>query len=266
LPIAYGGCNFGDTGVAQSPLGNAFRDCHSPESWNSGNGEAPRARAGEVEFEMRRVHTIAIAIGLALLTAAPGVASADTYTGQANRQQYINVVITRALSQRGVPFAYGGGNATGPTRGVDRAAVPGTNPTATPLGAVPNVGVAPAIPNTAVPPVTPNTGLGLVTVPGASPDPSANVVGFDASGLMVYAYAGVGIKLPRSSGEQYNFGRKVLPAQALPGDLLFYGPDGSQSVALFAGNGQMVEVTDTGVQLSAVRTDGMAPYLARIIA
>ena len=83
---------------------------------------------------------------------------------------------------------------------------------------------------------------------------------------MVYAYAGVGVKLPRSSGEQYKAGLKVTPDQALPGDLLFYGPDGTQSVALFTGNGQMVETTDTGVAVSSVRTADMAPYLVRIIA
>jgi cell wall-associated NlpC family hydrolase len=91
-------------------------------------------------------------------------------------------------------------------------------------------------------------------------------VGFDASGLIVYAFAGVGIKMPRSSAEQYKVGQKVLPSQALPGDLLFYGPDGTQSVALFIGNGQMVEATDSGVAVSPVRTNNMAPYLSRIIA
>ena len=96
--------------------------------------------------------------------------------------------------------------------------------------------------------------------------PRAEVVGFDASGLMVYAYAGVGVKLPRSSGEQYKVGQKVTPAQALPGDLIFYGPEGTQSVALFIGNGQMVETTDEGVAVSSVRTNDMTPYLVRIIA
>ena len=95
--------------------------------------------------------------------------------------------------------------------------------------------------------------------------PSSDVVGFDASGLIVYAFAGAGIKMPRSSGEQYKVGRKVLPSQALPGDLIFWGPDGSQSVALFIGNGQMVESTPPAVTVSKVRTDGMTPYLVRVI-
>ena len=97
-------------------------------------------------------------------------------------------------------------------------------------------------------------------------DPALSTVGFDASGLMVYAFAGVGVKLPRSSGAQYQVSQKITPDQALPGDLIFYGPEGNQSVALFAGNGQMVETTDQGVALSPVRTNDMTPYLGRIIA
>jgi cell wall-associated NlpC family hydrolase len=81
----------------------------------------------------------------------------------------------------------------------------------------------------------------------------------------VYAYAGVGLKLPRSSGDQYKVGWKVTPDQALPGDLIFYGPDGTQSVAMFLGNGQMLEATNPVVKVSPVRTNGMAPYLSRII-
>ena len=82
---------------------------------------------------------------------------------------------------------------------------------------------------------------------------------------IVYAFAGVGVKMPRSSGAQYKVGQKVTPAQALPGDLIFYGPEGNDSVALFIGNGQMLEVGDV-VQVSPVRTNNMTPYLTRIIA
>ncbi len=89
-------------------------------------------------------------------------------------------------------------------------------------------------------------------------------VGFDASGLMQYAYAGAGIKLPRSSGELYRVGQKVMPQQARRGDLIFYGPDGTQSVAMYLGNNQMLEVGDV-VQVSPVRANGMTPYLVRVL-
>ena len=93
----------------------------------------------------------------------------------------------------------------------------------------------------------------------------ANVVGFDASGLIQYAYAGAGLKMPRTSGEQCNVGRKVALSQARPGDLMCYGPGGTQSVAMYLGNGQMIEATEPGVTVSPARTSGMVPYLTRII-
>jgi hypothetical protein len=105
---------------------------------------------------------------------------------------------------------------------------------------------------------------GGVTGPSLGKGSGAATVGFDASGLMQYAYAGAGLKLPRSSGEIYRTGQKVLPQQAQRGDLIFYGPGGTQSVAMYLGNNQMLEVGDV-VQVSPVRSNGMAPYLVRIL-
>ena len=195
---------------------------------------------------MRRI--VALLLGMACVVAAPGFAMAAPAERSATNQRYVDLVIARALSQRGVPFSYGGGDVNGPTRGVDRTL---PVPTAPAVG-----GLTPGLSTPAVP----AQGLGVV------PDSSANVVGFDASGLIVYAFAGAGVKMPRSSGEQYKVGQKVLPAQALPGDLIFYGPEGTQSVALYLGNNQMIQGTDPAVAVTPVRTEGMAPYLVRIIA
>jgi cell wall-associated NlpC family hydrolase len=195
------------------------------------------------EVRMKRI--CAVMIGLGLLVATPGLATAD-----ARNQQAINLVIQRALSQRGVPFAYGGGNIAGPSVG--------TASVDTPAGTA-DAGVV-------ADPLSTNPGLNLNPVATPAAEPRVTRVGFDASGLVVYAFAGAGIKMPRSSGEQYKVGQKVLPSQALPGDLIFYGPEGAQSVALFVGNGQMIEATDPAVTVSPVRTNGMAPYLTRIIA
>ncbi|WP_395312028.1 NlpC/P60 family peptidoglycan-binding protein RipD [Mycobacterium sp. AMU20-3851] len=203
----------------------------------------------------------ALVLGLALLLVSPGVASADPFnTRPVRNQQAVDYVIKRALSQRGVPFAYGGGDANGPTRGVVREA---------PVVADPAAAATPGgIPGLNFPGLAPPAPVSAPLIPSAAtvPDPAADVVGFDASGIVVYAFAGVGVKLPRSSGEMYKVGQKVLPEQALPGDLIFYGPEGTQSVALFVGNGQMVEATDSGVAVSPVRTASMTPYLVRIIA
>jgi hypothetical protein len=105
---------------------------------------------------------------------------------------------------------------------------------------------------------------GGVNGPTRGKGTGAMTVGFDASGLMQYAYAGAGLKLPRSSGELYRVGPKVAPQQARRGDLIFYGPEGTESVAMYLGNNQMLEVGDV-VQVSPVRSNGMAPYLVRVL-
>jgi cell wall-associated NlpC family hydrolase len=59
----------------------------------------------------------------------------------------------------------------------------------------------------------------------------AGTIGFDCSGLMLYAFAGVGIKLDHYSGSQYDAGRKIPSSQMRRGDLIFYGPNASQHEA-----------------------------------
>ena len=98
-------------------------------------------------------------------------------------------------------------------------------------------------------------------------DSGSNTVGFDCSGLILYAFAGVGIRLPHYSGSQYEMGRKIPSSQMRRGDVIFYGPGGSQHVTLYLGNGQMLEAPYTGseVKVSPVRTSGMTPYVIRYI-
>jgi peptidoglycan DL-endopeptidase RipA len=98
-------------------------------------------------------------------------------------------------------------------------------------------------------------------------DSGAGTVGFDCSGLMLYMFAGVGIKLDHYSGSQYNAGRKVPSSQMRRGDMIFYGPNASQHVAMYLGGGQMLEAPYTGsvVKVSPVRTSGMTPYVTRMI-
>ena len=131
-------------------------------------------------------------------------------------QQASEYVIRRAMSQMGVPYSWGGGNANGPSRGIDQG---------------------------------------------------ADTVGFDCSGLMLYAFAGVGIKLDHYSGSQYDAGRKIPSAQMRRGDLIFYGPNASQHEAMYLGEGMMLEAPYTGsqVKVSPVRTSGMTPYVTRLI-
>jgi cell wall-associated NlpC family hydrolase len=95
----------------------------------------------------------------------------------------------------------------------------------------------------------------------------ANTVGYDCSGFTQFSYAGVGVLIPKYSGDQYNTGRKVPLNQAKRGDLLFWGPGGSQHVAIYLGGGKMLEAGGNAgqVTVSPVRTAGLQPYVARII-
>jgi cell wall-associated NlpC family hydrolase len=131
-------------------------------------------------------------------------------------RQASEYVIRRGMSQIGVPYSWGGGNAAGPS-----------------------------------------TGIGS----------GSGTTGFDCSGLVLYSFAGVGIKLPHYSGSQYNLGRKIPSSQMRRGDVIFYGPGGSQHVTIYLGNGQMLEAPDVGqtVKVSPVRTSGMTPYVVRYI-
>jgi cell wall-associated NlpC family hydrolase len=131
-------------------------------------------------------------------------------------RQASEYVIRRGMSQIGVPYSWGGGNAAGPSHGIDSG---------------------------------------------------AGITGFDCSGLVLYSFAGVGIKLPHYSGSQYGLGRKIPTSQMRRGDVIFYGPGGSQHVTIYLGQGQMLEAPDIGlkVRVAPVRTSGMTPYVIRYI-
>jgi len=110
-------------------------------------------------------------------------------------------------------------------------------------------------------------GGGTPNGPSAGVDEDAGKIGYDCSGFTRYAFAGVGVLIPKYSGDQYNTGRKVPLSQAKRGDLLFYGPGGTQHVTLYLGGGRMLEESSAAghVTVSPVRQGGLQPYAARII-
>jgi peptidoglycan DL-endopeptidase RipB len=110
-------------------------------------------------------------------------------------------------------------------------------------------------------------GGGSLNGPSAGVEEDAGKIGFDCSGLTRYAFAGVGVPIPKYSGDQYNSGRPIAPSQAKRGDLIFYGPGGSQHVTIFLGGGRMLEASGSAgkVTVSPVRTAGMSPHLVRFI-
>ncbi|KAA5834493.1 NlpC/P60 family protein [Saccharopolyspora hirsuta] len=93
-------------------------------------------------------------------------------------------------------------------------------------------------------------------------------IGFDCSGLMIYAFAGAGISLDHYSGYQYQSGRRVPLSQMRRGDMLFWQTGGRiHHVALYLGNGKMVEAPYSGsrVRVTSVRYGGIAPYAVRML-
>ncbi|MCX4919889.1 C40 family peptidase [Streptomyces sp. NBC_00687] len=128
-------------------------------------------------------------------------------------------VLDAALSQRGVPYSWGGGNASGASYGI------------------------------------------CCSPSGKS---GATIKGFDCSGLTTYAYAHVGIRLPRTAAAQAGVARRIpasLGTGALKaGDLVFYayapGRDSTiYHVGIYVGGGQMINAPRPG---SVVRLDAVA--------
>jgi cell wall-associated NlpC family hydrolase len=69
---------------------------------------------------------------------------------------------------------------------------------------------------------------------------------FDCSGLVVWAYAQLGISLPHFTGDQWNSGVHVSRAQLEPGDLVFFFANISH-VGIYVGNGFMLDAPTFGI-------------------
>jgi len=98
---------------------------------------------------------------------------------------------------------------------------------------------------------------------------SLDRLGFDCSGLMLYAFNGVGVSLPRVSRNQYDAGRKVPVSDLRPGDMVFYQNGGGpiHHVAMYVGREKMIEAPYTGASVRVVplRTKGLLPQAARVL-
>lgn len=163
-------------------------------------------------------------VELAPVNTFTGVSDEARETVSGSREEQIETVIARAKTQIGVPYAWGGGDANGPTQGIRDGGV-------------------------------------------ADSFGDYDKVGFDCSGLVVYAFAGVGIALPHYTGYQYNHGKQVDPGNMQRGDLIFYGPEAEHHVAIYLGDGKMIEAPQSGssVQISDVRFSGMSPSVVRLV-
>jgi len=80
---------------------------------------------------------------------------------------------------------------------------------------------------------------------------------FDCSGLVEWSFAQAGLSIPRVAADQALTGPLVPVADLAPGDLLFYRTDPTDPgyvshVALYLGNGQMIQAPQPGMSVEVV--------------
>ncbi|WP_063775097.1 C40 family peptidase [Streptacidiphilus anmyonensis] len=201
------GVNARGTGAAPDP-DNAFDAALTAAVYLCGNGrdltQPAQLAAALLAYNHSDAYVQQVEAAIAQYDALASVTSTIPASGKAA------IVLRAAMAQFGVPYSWGGGNATGPTRG-------------------------------------------QCCSPGGQD--GSRITGFDCSGLTLYAYAQVGITLPRTAAEQAGVGRRIPASAGLgalrPGDLIFYGyiPGDDASiyhVAIYAGAGMQIAAPRPG--------------------
>jgi cell wall-associated NlpC family hydrolase len=94
--------------------------------------------------------------------------------------------------------------------------------------------------------------------------------GVDCSGLVQSVYKSLGYDLPRLSADQARSGRPIASmADAQPGDLLAWNNssrnNGADHIAIYVGNGKMIEAPHTGARVRLVDVPSTPDYIRRIL-
>jgi peptidoglycan DL-endopeptidase CwlO len=89
---------------------------------------------------------------------------------------------------------------------------------------------------------------------------AAGPTSFDCSGLVQWSFAQAGIVMPRVAADQALTGPAVPVSQLQPGDLLFYHTDPTaptyiSHVAIYLGNGWMIQAPEPGMDVEVVPAD-----------
>jgi cell wall-associated NlpC family hydrolase len=80
--------------------------------------------------------------------------------------------------------------------------------------------------------------------------------GFDCSGLVQYAYANAGRKLPRTTSDLWRQTRPVSGNQLEVGDLLFFDIEGKVAhVGIYVGSGRFVHAPSSGREVTVADLD-----------
>ncbi|MCX6397856.1 MAG: transglycosylase SLT domain-containing protein [Propionibacteriales bacterium] len=94
--------------------------------------------------------------------------------------------------------------------------------------------------------------------------------GLDCSGLVQVVYKNLGYDLPRLSADQAKAGTPVASmADAQPGDLIAWDNssrnNGADHIAIYVGNGKMIEAPRTGLNVRIVDVPSTPDYIRRIV-
>jgi cell wall-associated NlpC family hydrolase len=157
----------------------------------------------------------------AVSTDACAAATPPPATGSdADNRSKGQIAAQAALAWLGTPYSWGGGNATGPTRGI------------------------------------------CCSTSGAD---GRTTIGFDCSGLTLYAWAKAGVRLAHYTGTQINQGTPVKRADLRAGDLIFFGPAGEDPthVGIYLADGVMIHAPTTGQTVKKTNFLHSAYYMAR---
>lgn len=133
-------------------------------------------------------------------------------------------VVNAALAEVGVDYAWGGGDAHGPTRGISDNGGP------------------------------------------ADQHGDSNKIGFDCSGLALYAYAQIGVAVPHQTQAIWTAFQPAIknPADVQPGDLILLTegpvPAGVHHVAIYVGAGRVVEAPKSGDKVRVTSNIWQNPY------
>jgi len=102
----------------------------------------------------------------------------------------------------------------------------------------------------------------------------ATPAGFDCSGLLMYVYGLLGIKLPHYSGFQWYAGPHVEASRLQPGDIVFFhaSANGPQHEGIYIGSGEFIHAPHSGdfvkvsslydAQYALTYVGAMRPYAA----
>jgi len=123
-----------------------------------------------------------------------------------------------AFREIGLPYSWGGGDATGPTRGFAQG---------------------------------------------------ADTVGFDCSGLTLFAWAHAGVALGHYTGSQWIAGSHIAQSDLLPGDLVFFAsntadPATIHHVGMYIGGGSMISAPHTGDVVRVASVAGFGGYIGAV--